>query len=158
MKTIAFARTLSTLLLPLGLAACAGPGAAVAPDAVPAAPTTHAVKPAQALPPPSELETKYGIQVAQLAVTASGGLVDVRFKVLDAAKARALLADPANAPTLIAGDKPPLAPPHHALQGAKFNTGQIFYVLYPNQRGAVQRGGAVTIAMGEARLGPVKAQ
>ena len=158
MKTIAFARALSTVILPLGLVACAAPGATDPGVAAPAASATQAVKPLQALAPPSELETRYGIQVAQLALTASGGLVDVRFKVLDAAKARALLADPANAPTLIAGDKPPLAPPHHALQGAKFSTGQIFYVLYPNLRGAVQRGGEVTIAMGAARLGPVRAQ
>jgi hypothetical protein len=158
MKTIAFERMLMSGLLPLGLASCAAPGAGTtAADVIPAvAPPAHAVKALQALAPPSELETRYGIQIAQLALTASGGLVDVRFKVLDAAKARALLADPANAPTLIAGDKPPLAPPHHALQGAKFSTGQIFYVLYPNLRGAVQRGGEVTVAMGDARLGPVR--
>ena len=124
----------------------------------PAVAAAHAAKPAQALPPPSELETQAGIQIAQLGLTAQGGLVDVRFKVLDAVKVRALLANPANAPMLIAGDKPPLTPPHHSLRGAKFSQGQIFYILYPNLRGAVQPGVDVTVAMGELRLGPVKAQ
>ena len=124
----------------------------------PAAVAPHAAKPAQALPPPNELEVRYGIQIAQLGLTASGGLVDVRFKVLDAAKARSLLTNPANAPMLMAGDKPPLMPPHHALRGAKFVQGQVFYILYPNLRGAVQPGAEVTVAMGEARLGPVKVQ
>ena len=99
-----------------------------------------------------------GIQIAQVGLTAQGGMVDVRFKVLDAAKAKALLGNPANAPMLIAGGQPPLHPPHHALKGARFAPGQVFYILYPNARGAVQPGVEVTVAMGDARLGPVKAQ
>jgi hypothetical protein len=99
-----------------------------------------------------------GIQIAQVGLTAQGGMVDVRFKVLDAAKAKALLGNPANAPMLIAGNQPPLHPPHHALKGARFAPGQVFYILYPNARGAVQPGVEVSVAMGDARLGPVKAQ
>ena len=91
-------------------------------------------------------------------MTAQGGLVDVRFKVLDAAKARALLANPDNVPVLIAGDKPPLMAPHHALKGARFSKGQVFFILYPNVRRAVEAGTPVTVAMGPVRLGPVTAQ
>ena len=39
---------------------------------------------------------------------------------------------------LIAGDKPPLMAPHNALRGARFGKGQVFYILYPNVRGAIQ--------------------
>ncbi len=118
----------------------------------------QAAKPLPPLPEPSALETQYGIQIAHVGLTAAGGLVDVRFKVLDAAKARALLGNAAHAPMLISGDNPPLMPPHHALKGAKFGQGQIFYILYPNLRGAIKPGADVTVAMGDARLGPVKAQ
>ena len=124
----------------------------------PAPAATTAARPAPELPPPSEAELQTGIQVTKLGVTAAGGLVDVRFKVLDAAKARALLADPANTPSLMAGDKPPLMAPHNALKGARFRSGQVFFILYPNVRGAVQAGVPVTVAMGPARLGPVTAQ
>lgn len=110
------------------------------------------------LPAPTAPEVLAGIQIAQVGLTAQGGMVDVRFKVLDAAKAKALLGNPANAPLLIAGGQPPLHPPHHALKGARFAPGQVFYILYPNARGAVQPGVEVTVAMGDARLGPVKAQ
>jgi hypothetical protein len=110
------------------------------------------------LPSPSALESQSGIQIAQVGLAASGGLVDVRFKVLDPAKVRALLGNPANAPQLIAGDKPPLLPPHQALHGAKYGAGQIFYILYPNQRGAVQTGSEVSVAIGDLRLGPVTVQ
>jgi hypothetical protein len=115
-------------------------------------------KPAQPLPPPSSNEAKYGIQIAQVGLTAAGGLVDVRFKVLDAAKAMQLLGNPANAPTLMAADNPPLMPPHHALKGARFTPGQVFYILYPNVRNTIKPGVEVTVAMGEVRLGPVTAQ
>lgn len=163
-------------LLPLALAGCATQGEtagasaeAAKPVAVkPRATVAAAPQPVVATPPiakaelplpaPSALEVQLGIQIAHVGLTASGGLVDARFKVLDAAKARALLADPANTPMLITGDKPPLMAPHHALRGAKFGQGQVFYILYPNLRGAVQPGAEITVAMGPARLGPVTAQ
>ena len=110
------------------------------------------------LPAPSALETQYGIQITQIGLTASDGLVDVRFKVLDATKARKLLGNPANTPVLIAGNNPPLTPPHHALQGAKFGDGLVYFILYPNVRGAIKHGGEVTVAMGDVRLGPVTVQ
>jgi len=124
---------------------------------VPDAPAATA-RSAPALPAPSELELKYGLQIAHVALAASGGLVDVRFRVLDAVKVKALLDNPSNAPVLLAGDKPPLQPPHHALRGARYAKGQVFYILYPNVRGTVKPGAEVTVAVGEARLGPVTAQ
>jgi hypothetical protein len=119
---------------------------------------TSAARPLPELPPPSVAETQAGIQVTKVGVTASGGLVDLRLKVLDAAKVRALLADPANTPSLVVGDKPPLMAPHHALKGGRFSDGQVMFILYPNVRGAVQAGVPVTVAMGTIRLGPVTAQ
>ncbi len=110
------------------------------------------------LPLPSALETQYGIQITHIGLSASGGLVDCRFKVLDAAKARALLGNPANAPMLIAGDMPPLMAPHNALRGARFGTGQVVYILYSNLRSAIKPGSQVMVAIGDVRLGPVTAQ
>lgn len=134
----------------------AGARAEATKSLAPVAPQTAKIK--VELPPPSALETQYGIQITHIGLTASGGLVDCRFKVLDAVKAKALLGNPANAPMLIAGDKPPLMAPHNALRGARFGQGQVFYILYPNLRSAIKPGVEVTVAMGEARLGPVTAQ
>jgi hypothetical protein len=162
-------------LLPLVAGGCAVQGGATAdsasaPQAVVAAPQTATASPQSTgtseraaiarpqLPAPSALETQHGIQVTQVHLTAAGGLVDFRFKVLDAAKARKLLGDPANAPVLIAGDNPPLMPPHHALHGAKFGEGVVYFILYPNVRSAVKPGSEVVVAMGDVRLGPVTAQ
>lgn len=140
---------------PTAHAPAAAPKAAAATPAPTAAPTTTSL---HDLPAPTAVELQAGLQIAQVGLTAQGGMVDVRFKVLDAAKAKALLGNPANTPVLIAGDQPPLHPPHHALKGARFAAGQVFYILYPNARGAVRPGVDVTVAMGDARLGPVKAQ
>ena len=119
---------------------------------------THAAKPAAVLPAPSEQEVQAGIQVAHIATTAQGGLVDARFKVLDPAKANALLGNSANAPVLIAGDKPPLMASHHAMKAMRFAKDQVFFILYPNSRGAVKPGTPVMVAMGPTRIGPVIAQ
>jgi hypothetical protein len=129
-----------------------------APVAAAVATAASAARPSRVLAPPTAVEIEHGLQIAHVGLTASGGLVDVRFKVLDVAKVRALLGDATHAPTLIAGDKPPLMAPHNALRGARFIQGQIFYILYPNLRNAVQSGAEVVVAMGDVRLGPVTAQ
>ena len=162
-----------TALLALALSGCATQGGsatgvvgkAAAPAVVspPAAATTAAQsasgpRPAPALAPPTELELQAGIQIAHIGITAAGGLVDARFKVLDPVKAGVLLANPANAPMLIAGDKPPLMAPHHAIKGSHFAKDQLLMILYPNTRGAVQPGAAVSVALGGTRIGPVTAQ
>jgi hypothetical protein len=152
------------LLSPLVFAGCATQpdqtattGQVLTPAAAQVA-AAQGANPMQVLRAPSEMESQYGIQVAHIGLTAAGGMVDARFKVLDATKAKILLGNPANTPMLVASDLPPLMAPHHALRGAKFATGQIFYILYPNSRGAVQPGVPVMVAMGDVRLGPVTAQ
>lgn len=163
MHTATFLRPAIAALVLL-LSGCASDGGQQqAPPSAPAvaAHPTPPAPPARALPPlraPSAQEIAAGIQVAQLGLAASGGLVDLRLKVLDPVKVKALLADPANAPVLESGDRPPLRAPHKALHGARFSRGQVFYILYPNLRGAVTAGAAVTVVMGAARLGPVTAQ
>lgn len=127
--------------------------AASAPVGNSVAPQLHATR--SQLPPPTADESRYGVQVAQVGMAAAGGLVDLRLKVLDAAKATKLLGNPANVPVLIAGDAPPLQPPHHALRGARYSNGLVFYILYPNVRNAVAPGTEITVAMGDVRLGPV---
>lgn len=158
MKKFGYKSLMAAFVLPLvALTACTTDKGVNTAQAL-VKPAEHAIKIAHVLPPPSALESQVGIQIAHVGLAASGGLVDLRFKVLDAAKARALLGNPANAPMLIAGDMPPLMAPHKALHGAKYGQGQVIYILYPNLRGAIQPGVEVTVALGDARLGPVIAQ
>ncbi len=145
-------------------AAARGDGATQAAAVAPLSSNTAATasvapsRPAKSRPtlaPPSELEARHGVQITQVGLVAAGGLVDLRFKILDATKARRLLADPANAPVVIAPNGQRLVPPHRALHNAKLADGLVYYVLYPNARNAVTAGSEVSIAMGNVSLGPV---
>ena len=137
--------------------------AAVAPQPSPAAspeaPAVPRVTVYPALPPPTPLERRSGIQVTRIAVVAAGGLVDLRFKVLDAAKARKRLLDPANGPMLIPeGSEQPLTPPHNALKNVRLADDLVNYILFPNVRNAVKPGTKVVVALAGLRLDPVTAQ
>jgi hypothetical protein len=155
--------------LSLGFAGCATSGAASSVPAKPVTTKAHTAAPGPAaaahaagavakLPDPTAQEIEAGIQVTHIGVTASGGLVDARFRVLDPAKANTLLGNMANAPALIAGDLPPLMAPHHAIKSGRYAKDQVFVVLYPNMRQAVRSGAPVSVAFGPVRIGPVTAQ
>lgn len=172
MKSVSSGWALAALVVPLIAGGCAtqqAPGGAASEASRPAAPAAQQVAAAATpapptdkvvftMPEPTAMEVQYGVQLAHVGLTAAGGLVDVRFKVLDAGKARVLLGNAAHMPMLVAGDNPPLMPPHHALKGARFGNGQVFFILYPNQRNAVRPGVDVAVAVGDVKLGPVKAQ
>lgn len=101
------------------------------------------------------LEERYGLRVSRVAVVAGGGVVDLRLRVVDPEKARALLADH-RPPRLLVGpkrialDPPAHAPGLHALERSKAG-----YVLFANTGDVVKRGATVAVALGELRVEPV---
>ncbi len=103
------------------------------------------------------LEDEYGIHVNLLAVTAAGGMVDLRLKIVDAAKATALLEEPANFPVLRVGDGAvTLQAPEDSRQAVlNLHDGSLVVLLYPNTNGAVTPGTAVTVVFGEMALEPI---
>ena len=103
------------------------------------------------------LEAQYGLRVNQVAVTAAGGLVDVRLKVLDAEKAKQLLKDAASYPALmVAGSDAILtAPEESKAQELKLENGGMIMLLFPNTRNAVKPGANVAVLFGDIRLEPV---
>lgn len=100
------------------------------------------------------LETKHGIRLARISVSPAGGLVELRFTVLDAAKAQQLLL---TAPRLIARDS------GHALQvpdqgpwrSISLKPGASCFVLFPNARSVVKPGTRVSLAFGSVQIEPV---
>jgi len=107
----------------------------------------------------TDLEQAYGIRVNLVAVTAAGGLVDMRFTVVDKAKASSMLSDHAAMPSLFvqASGRVLQAP---AGMGHKITVldGASYFVLFPNSGGAVQSGTAVSVVIGDVRLEPITAQ
>ena len=108
----------------------------------------------------NELESMYGLHVNLVAVTAAGGLVDVRMKLVDAEKAKLLLSDKSNFPSLWVGDKQvSIALSDEVIsQEITFEDNASLYLMFPNAGSAVQRGTDVTIRFGGIALEPIPTQ
>jgi hypothetical protein len=106
---------------------------------------------AQSIATAADVEEQFGIRVARLTMTAEGGLIDLRFHVVDASKAVQLLKEQ-YVPVLIAEDsrvevKSPAPPDQDTLLA-----GHTYYILYPNVHGQIQRGTQMTMVIGNLRL------
>ena len=103
------------------------------------------------------LESRHGIRITHIAVTGGGGLVDLRFTVLDAARARPLLDAHASPPRLLAeGSTVALqAPAHGAMRNVRLQKDASCFLLYPNARSAIRPGSRVAVAFGELQVEPV---
>lgn len=119
-------------------------------------PTTSAWTPL----PEAALEAIHGIRVTQIAVTAGGGLVDLRFTVVDPEKARPLLAGHALLPRLVVeGSGVELqAPKHGAMRGIRIQKDAASFLLFPNTRNAVRPGTRVAVAFGDVQVEPLVAK
>jgi hypothetical protein len=116
--------------------------------------------PAANVIPASLLEERYGLRVNLIAVTAAGGLVDLRLKVLDVEKAKALLNDPKNFPAIkVANSGITLAASEDSrIQAMQALAGGFTVILYPNQGNAVSPNSLVAVMFGNEQLEPVAAK
>lgn len=107
----------------------------------------------------AELASDYGVRVDLVGVTASGGLVDLRFTVLDKTKAAHLFHDQDALPSLYVESTGRVLESrsgmHHAIT---LENGARYFLLYSNSGGAVRAGGDVSVVVGDVRLAAVPAQ
>lgn len=108
----------------------------------------------------SVLEARYGLRVNLLAVTAAGGLIDVRLKIVDGDKARLLLQDTKNLPTLLVrGSNIVLNVPEDAKpQEITFENNGNLFLLFPNAGNAVVPGTFVTLVFGNIAIDPIESR
>lgn len=106
-----------------------------------------------------ELEEKYGLRMDLVAVTAAGGFVDVRIRMVDAEKAKALLSEKNNFPALSVGRKTLLqAPGEIKSQEIRYENSGTLFIMYANSGGAVRPGTPVTVRFGDIAVDPVDAK
>jgi hypothetical protein len=107
-----------------------------------------------------QLAGDYGIRLTLVGVTAAGGLVDLRFKITDAKKARKLFDDPAVMPAIVAEPTGViLAPPHGGHHSHVTPTsGASYFVLIGNAGGVVQRGVPVSVVINSVRVEHILAE
>jgi hypothetical protein len=108
---------------------------------------------------PADLEQQYGIKLDLVAVIAAGGLVDVRFTVIDKAKADHVLHDSAQLPALyVEARGAVLRTSHPKAHKMTILDGASYFLLYPNSGGVIQAGTGVSVVIGDIRLEPITAQ
>lgn len=105
------------------------------------------------------LAVRSGVQITYVAVTGGGGLVDLRFKVLDADLAAEL--HDADKPAAVVEEKTGLVV-HDLLMShshtGPFKTGISYYLLFNNPGNWIRRGSEVTVLLGDAAVEHVVVQ
>jgi hypothetical protein len=94
-----------------------------------------------------------GVRPVHVALTGGGGLIDLRYQVVDAEKATAAH-DPKRPPSLI--DEASGKPVDQTWMGHShahaFRAGTSYFELLINPRGRLERGSEVTLVFGDVRL------
>jgi hypothetical protein len=104
-------------------------------------------KPHYTVPQDGKLESTLGVRFTQAAVVGDGGLVEIRYTVLDAQRASAFQNDVQH-PPVIKNERTGKSAWRTALmkQGHQLRPGQTYYVLYLNNQNAIHTGDQITIA------------
>ena len=106
----------------------------------------------------AELQEDFGVRFDLIGVTASGGLVDLRFTVLDATKAKTLFHDASSSPALyVEGSGNVLRTRKGMSHRLDLVTGGRYFLLFSNSGGAIQAGTQVSIVIDGVRLEPIAA-
>lgn len=100
-----------------------------------------------------DLGDRSGVEITRVAVSGDGGLVDLRFKVIDPNRAATL--HDARTPPAVVDEKTGLVVHqllmNHAHSGA-FKPGVTYYLVFENPGNWVRRGGRVTVLLGDAQV------
>ena len=106
------------------------------------------------------LEDQYGIRINLIAVTAAGGLVDFRMKILNAEKAKPFLEAQGKHPVLFVEESGiTLQPPEDSnSERLELEDGSLVFDLFPNLQTAVKPGTPVTVIFGQIAVEPIPAK
>jgi hypothetical protein len=105
------------------------------------------------------LQARSGVRISQLALTGAGGLIDLRFQVVDPNRA-ASVHSPATPPMLV--DERTGVVVNELFMGHQHRSGmkagQSYYLIFVNPGNLVERGSRVTVQLGAARVAHVAVQ
>ncbi len=106
------------------------------------------------VPQDARMESSLGIRFQQAALVADGGIIELRYTVLDTQKASTFQSDVKHPPVLYSQRDRKNAVYRTALmrQGHTLRPGQTYYILYQNNHGAVREGDKIEIDAGGGKL------
>jgi hypothetical protein len=100
------------------------------------------------------LAERSGVKLTQVAVTGAGGLIDVRYQVLDPDKANSLHAK--QTPPALVDERSGLVVNellmNHAVHKGPLKIGVTYYLVFSNPGNWVRRGSMVTVLLGNAQV------
>jgi hypothetical protein len=105
----------------------------------------------------ARVEQRWGVHVLGIRLSAAGYMLDFRYRVLDAARARAVLDRKANPYLIDDASGRTLVVPHPPKLGPMRNTGlpvagRNYFVVFGNPAKFVKRGQRVTVVIGDVRI------
>jgi len=106
----------------------------------------------------AEIEARYGIRFTQIAMTADGGLVDIRYVVVDSENAMATMMDGTNNPVLIASNGLKVSTETTMTHKIEHEVGRTYWMLYYNTKNALHPGSVVDLQIGDLLIENVKVQ
>lgn len=101
------------------------------------------------------LEEEYGIQMSLVAITAAGGMVDVRYRIIDPDKAAKLVTDGGIMPMVYVKNSDVMLMPDSHMRTQKLIADRMYFALIPNTQNALRRGMVVTVVFGDVALEPM---
>jgi hypothetical protein len=106
------------------------------------------------------LEERYGIRIRMVAVTALGGILDLRYKVIDKDKAAFLLSHDSAPPKLIdeTSGKVFTTPSHGMKHNSNLENGNTYFHFIANAGNVIKPGALLSVQLGTVRVGPIVAQ
>jgi len=108
------------------------------------------------MPVSKEIEEKFGIRFTFLAVTAEGGMVELRYRVIDEDRAANFGHYTETAPLLIDNETGEIVDVTiMGLHNHRVEPGRMYYILYRNTKGALKSGHPVKIVIGKYELANV---
>ena len=105
------------------------------------------------MPANTAIEEKYGIRITRVAVTADGGMVDLRYVILDPNKAQFVGTSPQTTPKLypqtgkiVVSETAPM--PHKEV----LHAGITYFLLYHDTLGSIKSQSYITVMVGQLKL------
>jgi hypothetical protein len=107
----------------------------------------------------ADFEARYGLRVHLIGVTAAGGMIDLRLKIVDPHKAQDFLEEPDHLPELIVADSGEALLISEGLDDdIEWTEGGILFNFYSNDNGLIQPGTPVIVQFGDKQIKPIEAQ
>ncbi len=108
--------------------------------------------------PQPVIEARYGVRFTRIAMTADGGLVDIRYVVVNNEGNMDALMDGTHNPVLIATDGKQVFTEATMTHKVDHEIGQTYWMIYYNTNNALHSGSVIDIQIGDVLIENVKVQ